>query len=166
MCPLAWVVPMGKPSWPEERKAAPFWRNRSLAFWVLWIVIPVSLASVWIILRPPENKQDKPIPLEALSKIHQQKIKAQKEFAEFIKTPAGKLWQKYPFWDPATCQKIAAGQIFLGMSREQAKEALGMPAEVKRAKRGEVVWEEWTCAGREKIILRFENNVLNSIERN
>ena len=156
---------MNKPSGPDNRKTAPFWRNRSVAFWMLWIVIPASLASAWIIFRPPENQQSKPIPSEALSKIHQEKIKAQKEFAEFIKTPAGKLWQKYPFWDPAACQKIAEGRIFTGMSREQAREALGPPAEVREAKRGEGVWEEWTCAGREKMILRFENNVLRSIDR-
>ncbi|MDH4268414.1 MAG: hypothetical protein OEW45_22535, partial [Deltaproteobacteria bacterium] len=77
----------------------------------------------------------------------------------------GKIWQKYPFWDPATCQKIAAGQIFPGMSREQAQEAIGSPTEVKREKRGEIVYEEWTSNGKERLILRFENNVLRTIEK-
>ena len=156
---------MVKSFWPGWRKTAPFWRNRLSATWLLWLIIPVSIALVLIILRSTENSPDKQIPLEALSRIHQEKIKAQKEFAEFIKTPAGKIWQKYPFWDPATCQKIAAGQIFPGMSREQAQEAIGSPTEVKREKRGEIIYEEWTSNGKERLILRFENNVLRTIER-
>ena len=61
------------------------------------------------------------IPPEALSKIRQEKADAEKEFAEFSETPAGKLWQKHPYWDPAACRKIAEGLVFPGMSKEQAK---------------------------------------------
>ncbi|MBM4332283.1 MAG: hypothetical protein FJ117_13870 [Deltaproteobacteria bacterium] len=156
---------MVKPSWPGGRKNYLFWKNRSQAYWILFTVILACLVSVLIVLWPGKNQQPKKIPLEALSRIHQEKLKAQKDFAEFIKTPAGKIWQKYPYWDPATCQKIAEGQVFLEMSKEQAREAAGTPVKVRSEKRGNMILEEWIFDGKEKMILRFENNVLRSIEK-
>ena len=78
-------------------------------FWVVLFALLVSVAILFY-FRPTRTAQEKSIPVEALSKIHQEKAKAQKEFAEFIRTPAGKIWEKHPYWDPAICQKIAEAQ--------------------------------------------------------
>ena len=134
---------------------------------MFWVVLAALIASVAIlfIFRPTRTTQEKSIPIEALSKIHQEKAKAQKEFAEFIQTPAGKIWERHPYWDPAICEKIANGQVEPGMSKEQVKAAFGEAREVKSERRGEVLHEEWTVAGKEKWVLRFEENVLKMAER-
>jgi len=133
-------------------------------FWVVLIALLVSVAILFY-FRPTRTPQEKSIPVEALSKIHQEKTKAQKEFAEFIRTPAGKIWEKHPYWDPAICQKIADGQVEPGMSIEQIKATLGEPKNVKSERRGKVLHEEWTVEGKEKWLLRFEENTLKVIER-
>jgi len=138
--------------------------RRSLMFWVVLIALLVSVAILFY-FRPTRTVQEKSIPIEALSKIHQEKTKAQKEFAEFSRTPAGKIWEKHPYWDPEICRKIADGQVEPGMSKEQVKAALGEPKNVKSERRGEVFHEEWTVEGKEKWVLRFEDNTLKRIER-
>ena len=134
---------------------------------MFWVVLTALLVSVAILFyfRPTRTAQEKSIPVEALSKIHQEKARAQKEFAEFIQTPAGKIWEKHPYWDPAICQKIADGQVEPGMSKEQVKAALGEAKEVKSERRGETLHEQWTVEGKEKFVLRFEENTLKRIER-
>ncbi len=133
-------------------------------FWVVLTALLVSVALLFI-FRPTRTQQEKSIPFEALSKIRQEKAKAQKDFAEFIGTPAGKIWEKHPYWDPATCQKIAEGNVEPGMSKEQVKAALGEPRTVKSEKQGEILHEEWTVEGKEKIILQFEDNKLKEIQK-
>ena len=134
---------------------------------MFWVVLTALLVSVAILFyfRPTRTAQEKSIPVEALSKIHQEKARAQKEFAEFIQTPAGKIWEKHPYWDPAICQKIADGQVEPGMSKEQVKAAVGEPKNVKSERRGEVLHEEWMVEGKEKFILLFEENTLKKVER-
>jgi hypothetical protein len=141
-----------------KSKIFPFW---GLAAIFLAIVV---LALVFSFGGKKEEKRG-PIPPEALSKIHQEKAKAQKEFAEFSQTPAGKLWQKHPYWDPAVCQKIAEGQVFPGMSKEQAREAVARVEEIK-SRKGEKLLEVWAVEGKgkEKWILKFEENALVSVE--
>ena len=134
---------------------------------MFWVVLMALLASVAIlfIFRPTRTAQEKSIPIDALSKIHQEKAKAQKEFSEFVGTPAGKIWEKHPYWDAAICRKIADGQVESGMSKEQVKAAVGEPKNVKSERRGEVLHEEWMVEGKEKFILLFEENTLKKVER-
>ncbi len=133
----------------------------------LWGVLAVSLAIVVALMLSSGGKERRPgpIPPEALSRIQQEKAKAEKDFADFVQTPAGKLWQKHPYWDPAECEKIADGQIFTGMSKEQAAEAVAKVEETGTP-RGEKNAEIWRADGRrnEKWVLRFEKNTLVSIE--
>jgi hypothetical protein len=138
--------------------------RRSPMFWVVLIALLISMALLFI-FRPTRTAQEKAIPIDALSKIHQEKAKAQKEFAEFIRTPAGKIWENHPYWDPAICQKIADGQVEPGMSKEQVKAALGEAKNMKSERRGEVLHEEWTFEGKEIRVLEFEENSLKRIER-
>ena len=134
---------------------------------MFWVVLSALLASVVIlfVFRPTRIPQGKSIPYETLSKIHQKKSKAQKEFAELMQTPAGRIWEKHPYWDPAICQKIAEGKVEPGMSKEQVRAAVGDPKKMKSEKRGEILHEEWTMEGKDKMILRFEENVLKMIEK-
>jgi hypothetical protein len=132
-------------------------------FWAVLIAILASAAALFI-FRPTRTDQERSIPIEALSRIHQEKAKAQREYADFVRTPAGKIWEKHPYWDPAVCQKIADRQVETGMTKEQVKAALGEAKMVKAERRGEVLHEEWTYAGTKKRILKFEENALKGIE--
>jgi hypothetical protein len=93
-------------------------------------------------------------------------VKARQDHAEFLKTPAGQVWQKYPYWTPDICQKIVEGQVFPGMSKEQAREAVGRVMEVRK-KKGDPQAEEWTVESRnlEKMVLKFKGNALAEVER-
>ena len=138
--------------------------RRSPMFWMVLIALLVSVAILFI-FRPIRTAQEKSIPIDALSKIHQEKAKAQKEFSEFVLTPAGKIWESHPYWDPTICQKIADGKVEPGMSKDQVKAALGEAKNVKSERRGGVLHEEWTFEGKEIRGLEFEENSLKRIER-
>jgi hypothetical protein len=134
------------------------WASLAVIFSVI-----ICLAVFW-----GGGKSQKPgqIPAEVLSKIDQEKTQARQEFADFIQTPAGKLWQKYPYWSSEMCRKIAAGEIVPGMSKEQTREAVSKVMEV-RTKKGERPAEEWVVEGRsgEKIVLQFDGNSLVGIAK-
>ena len=136
---------------------------------VLWASLAVIFSAIiCLLLFWDGGKKQKPgqIPAEVLSKIDQEKAQARQEFADFIQTPAGKLWQKYPYWSPEMCRKISAGEIAPGMSKEQAREAVSKVVEV-RTKKGKGPAEEWVVESRnrERMLLKFEGNALAEIER-
>jgi len=136
---------------------------------ILWIGLALLLSVVALMLVFfMGGKSQKPgqIPHEVLTKITQEKDRARQEHAEFIKTPAGQLWQKHPYWSPEICQKIVEGQVFPGMSKEQAKEAVNQVVEVRK-KKGNQQSEEWTVEGRnrERMVLKFAGNALAEIEK-
>ena len=136
---------------------------------ILWASLAVIFSVlICLLLFWDGGKKQKPgqIPAEVLSKIDQEKAQARQEFADFIQTPPGKLWQKYPYWSPEMCRKISAGEIVPGMSKEQAREAVSKVMEV-RTKKGERPAEEWVVEGRggEKIVLQFDGNSLVGIAK-
>jgi hypothetical protein len=140
--------------------------KQSPLFWGLAAVfLAVMVLALFFCFSGREQKPGR-LPPEVLSKIHQEKRKAQEDFADFIQTPAGKLWQRYPYWTPAICQKIVEGQLSPGMSKEQAGEAISRVVEIRRAK-DKKFSEEWVVEGKgkEKMILKFEENALISVER-
>jgi hypothetical protein len=122
-------------------------------------------AALVFLLRSMPTSSEKSISLKTLSGIHEEQARARKEFSEFLGTPAGKIWEKHPYWDPETCRKIAAGEVEPGMSREQARAALGEPVEIKFEKSGEALLEKWRVEGREKWVLTFEANALKNAEK-
>ncbi len=142
-----------------------FWQSRSSLFWVLLTVILLSLAFWFLTQSSTKDRKTSFIPADALSKIEEEKAKARKGYEDFIKTPAGKIWEKHPYWDRETCEKIAEGQVFPGMSKEQVKEAIGLPKKVKTANQGGKHEEEWLTDGSPGMVLRFEGHVLKSVER-
>lgn len=133
-----------------------------------WGLIAIALSVMilaWFFYFRGNGQKPGGIPAEILSTIDQEKARAQRDFADFIQTPGGKLWQKYPYWDPAICQKIAEGQVFPGMSKEQTREAVARVVEIRKQK-GEKRWEEWVVENKRKemMILRFDENLLLSVE--
>jgi hypothetical protein len=141
-------------------------KNRSPIFWIGLAVLLSVIALMLVFFFGGKSQKPGQIPPEVLTNINQEKAKAQQEYVEFIQTPAGKLWQKRPYWSPDTCQKIVEGQVFPGMSKEQAKEAVGQVIEVRK-KKGDKQPEAWTVEGRngEKMVLKFEGNALAEVER-
>jgi hypothetical protein len=141
-------------------------KNRSPILWIGLAVLLSVIALALVFFFGGKSQKAGQIPAEVLAKIDQEKAKARQEHAEFIKTPAGQLWQRHPYWSLDTCQKIMEGQVFPGMSKEQAKEAVGRVIEV-REKKGDQQPEEWTVEGRsgERMVLKFEGNALAEIER-
>lgn len=141
-------------------------KNRSPIFWIGLAVLLSVIALVLVFFFEGKSQKAGQIPAEVLAKIDQEKAKARQEHAEFIKTPAGQLWQRHPYWSPDTCQKIMEGQVFPGMSKEQAKDAVGRVIEVRK-KKGDQQPEEWAVEGRsgERMVLKFEGNALMEIER-
>ncbi len=99
------------------------------------------------------------------SYIQRERLKAQKEFAEFIKTPAGKIWEKHPYWNPETCQKIAQGEISPGMTREQVKESLAQKPQIKIKVKAHLESEEWIVEGEKNLIFHFQNGILKSWQK-
>ena len=141
-------------------------KNRSPILWIGLALLLSIMALMLVFFMGGKSEKPRQIPPEVLTRINQEKDKARQEHAEFIKTPAGQLWQKHPYWTPDICQKIVEGQVFPGMSKEQAKEAVNRVIEVTK-KRGDQQPEEWTVEGRnrEKMVLKFEGNALLEVER-
>lgn len=141
-------------------------RRRSPLFWGLMTIFLTVVVLALFFFFQGKGQKPGPIPPEVLSRIDQERAKSQKDFTEFIQTPGGKLWQKYPYWDPAICQKIADGQVFPGLSKEQAREAVGRVGEIRKTNGGKNL-EEWVVEGKnkERMILRFEGNALVGVEK-
>ena len=140
--------------------------NRSTLLWGSLAILPAAVLLLVVFLAGGISQKPKQIPAEVLSKIDQEKASAQKAHAEFIQTPAGKLWQKYPYWSPEMCQRIIDGRVSPGMSMDQAKEAVDRVVEVRK-KKGEKQPTEWVAESRnkEKLILKFEGNALVEMEK-
>jgi len=140
--------------------------TRSPILWASLAVIFSVIICLLLFWGGGKNQKKGQIPAEVISRIDQERAQARQEFADFIQTPAGKLWQKYPYWSPEMCRKIAGGEIAAGMSKEQVKEAVNKVVEM-RTKKGEKPAEEWIVEGRnrERMVLKFDGNALAEIER-
>ena len=140
--------------------------NRSALLWGSLAILLSAALLLGLFFAGEKDQKPKPIPAEVLSKIDREKADAQKAHADFIQTPAGKLWQKYPYWSPEMCQRIIDGHVSPGMSMDQAKEAVDRVVEVRK-KKGEKELTEWVVEGRnqDKLVLKFEGNALVAVER-
>lgn len=63
------------------------------------------------------------------------------------------------------CRTVAEGQGVPGMSKAQVREALGGADPAKTWEDGKLIYEEWRVPGKERVILRFENNLLVAAEK-
>ncbi len=141
-----------------------FGRNPSVWPIVIALILIAVGCLVFVYWSTPDRGSGV-IPAEALSKIEQEKAKAQKDYLEFMNTPAGKILQKHPYWNPEICKLIAEGQIVPGMSKDQVVEALGDPRRVKSKRDLGNLQEEWLAEGPGPLVLRFEDQVLKSVEK-
>ncbi|NWF55938.1 MAG: hypothetical protein HXY45_14210 [Syntrophaceae bacterium] len=149
-----------------RKKVSALKDTRSPILWASLAVIFSVLVCLLVFRDGGKTQKPGQIPAEVLSKIDQEKAQARQEFADFIQTPAGKLWQRYPYWSPEMCRKIAAGEIVPGMSKEQAREAVSRVVEVKTEK-GKDRAEEWVVESRNqgRMLLKFDGNALVEIEK-
>jgi hypothetical protein len=149
----------------SKRGVLDFRKNRSPILWIGLAVLLSAIALMLVFFIGETGQKPGQIPSEVLVKIDQEMAKARQDHAEFLKTPAGQLWQKYPYWTRDICQKIVEGQVFPGMSKEQAREAVGRVMEVRK-KKGDQQSEEWTVESRnrEKMVLKFKGNALLEVE--
>ncbi|MGQ9693813.1 MAG: hypothetical protein ACUVWV_03595 [Thermodesulfobacteriota bacterium] len=131
---------------------------------ILILIILGCLGGVWIYYSLFLKKEPGRISAAGWSYIQQEKIKAQRDFAEFVKTRAGKIWLQHPYWHPDTCQKIARGEILPGMSIDQVKESLASRSLSKIKINANKEREEWIIEGENKLVLYFLNGVLQSWE--
>jgi hypothetical protein len=140
--------------------------NRSTLLWGSLAILLSAALLLGLFFAGEKDQKPKAIPAEVLSKIDQERADAQKAHADFIQTPAGKLWQKYPYWSPEMCQRIIDGRVSPGMSIDQAKAAVDRVVEVRK-KKGEKELTEWVVEGRnkDKLVLKFEGNALVAVER-
>jgi hypothetical protein len=141
-----------------------FWKKRAPILLFLGLFL-LGILLFLFFSRPRGGPETGLIPASVLSNLDQEKAKAQKDHEHFRKTPAGKIWERHPYWDRLTCQKIAEGQVWPQMSKEMAGVAVGPPKKVTTEKRGETLYEEWIVEGKEEIVLRFEDNTLIDVER-
>jgi len=140
-------------------------KQRPPIIWFLAVVIAGGLALFLFFPRGEKTTRLSPIPQEALSKIQKTREQAQKEHEDFMKTPAGKIWEKHPYWNRLTCRLIAEGRISPGMSKEQVREALGSPGKIRKKKGPQALYEEWEMTGAEKMVLKFEDNTLVAVDK-
>ena len=140
--------------------------NRSTLLWGSLAILLAAVLLLVVFFADGKSQKPKQIPAEVLSKIDQERADARKAHSDFIRTPAGKLWQKYPYWSPEMCQQVIDGQVCPGMSMDQAREAVGRVVDVRK-KKGEKQVTEWVVEGRNKenLILKFEGNALVEVER-
>ena len=141
------------------------WSNQKITLFLLILLIISGLGGAWIYYKLFLKTQPGQISAEGWYYIQQEKIKAQRDFAEFVKTPAGKIWLKHPYWPPETCQKIAQGEILAGMNKDQVRESLANKSQIKIIIEVNNDQEEWIVEGENKIVLHFLNGVLQRAEQ-
>lgn len=141
------------------------WSNQKITLFILILLIISCLGGVWIYYKLFLKTEPGQISAEGWSYIQQEKIKAQRDFAEFVKTPAGKIWLQHPYWLPETCQKIAQGEILPGMNKDQVRESLANRPQIKIRIKVNEEQEEWMVEGENKIVLHFLKGVLQRVEQ-
>jgi hypothetical protein len=93
----------------------------------------------------------------------QMKITAQPTpTAEWLRSPAGELWQRHDAWSRDDCEAIAAHKVHVGMTAEQCRLAWGNPASVNRTGRAGGVAEQWCYGDLCQNALYFDNGILSS----
>ncbi|MGB9700113.1 MAG: hypothetical protein ACPL5I_12090 [Thermodesulfobacteriota bacterium] len=145
------------------RSRVPFGQKK-ISLLILIFIIIGFLGGAWLYYKLFLKREPGQISAEAWSYIQQEKIKAQRNFAEFVKTPAGQIWLQHPYWPPEICQKIAQGEILPGMNKDQVRKSLANRLQTKIKININNEREEWIVDGENKLVLHFLNGVLQSWE--
>lgn len=91
------------------------------------------------------------------------KITAQPtQTAEWLRSAAGKLWQRHDTWARETCEAIAKHNVYVGMTAEQCRLAWRRPTSVNRTGHAGGVTEQWCYGEMCQNALYFDNGILRS----
>jgi hypothetical protein len=83
--------------------------------------------------------------------------------AAFLKTTAGKIWQKHKEWGRETCETIAKRQTIVGMTAEQVRLAWGKPDHVNSTITGNHRSEQWVYGSNQYVY--FEDGIMTSLQQ-
>lgn len=87
-----------------------------------------------------------------------------KKIVEWAASPSGKLHREHPTWTREACEAVGMGQLFIGMTAEQAHVSRGWPKDVNRTTTAMGVTEQW-CYGEDcKPALYFDNGILTAVQ--
>jgi hypothetical protein len=101
--------------------------------------------------RPPTAAE-----LEAKRQAEERARKAEEQF---LKTPAGKLWQKHKDWDRQYCDAIVNRKVMSGMNPQQVRAAWGRPEHINRTVIPGHTAEQWVYGD---TYLYFDDGILTS----
>jgi hypothetical protein len=118
---------------------------------------------------PSKNVITSPQSTPTVSQVHDaedQHKKAKQEEDKFLKTTAGKIWNKHRHWDKDICRTIADGSIRMGMTDEQVRLSWGKPYKINISSGSWGTHEQWVMHdSTNSDYLYFENGILTSLQR-
>jgi hypothetical protein len=86
------------------------------------------------------------------------------EKAAFLKTKAGKLWNKHQGeWSPEDCRLILKGEIQVGMLTSEVRAAWGKPNHVNTSMYASGTREQWVYSDTSYVY--FEDGVMTSLHQ-
>jgi len=123
------------------------------------IGILIALGIVGSLVRH-ENDTPPPQPGPAQIEANKQAEQRARQIEEqYLKTPAGKLWQKHKDWDRQYCQAIVNRKAMTGMNPEQVRATWGRPERINRTVIRGHTTEQWVYGD---TYLYFDDGVLAS----
>jgi len=102
------------------------------------------------------------------AKAAEEELARQKaEHEKFLKTKAGRIWQKHQDWPKEICETVAQGKVRIGMNADQIRAAWGNPDRIHTTKgvAGGMPWvhQQWVYdRGRVNQYLYLEDGVLTT----
>lgn len=113
---------------------------------------------------PTSPSTVKPIPAEEQVRlIREQQEKLAAEEARWLKTQAGRIWQKHQDWPKDICEVIAQGKVQQGMTADQIRASWGKPDRIHRTVLGNHVSEQWVYdRGNQNQYIYLENGIMTS----
>jgi hypothetical protein len=109
-----------------------------------------------------QHKNDTPPPQPGPAEIQARKEaqeRARQIEEQYLKTPAGELWQKHKDWDRKYCQAIINRKVMTGMNPAQVRAAWGRPERINRTVLPGYTTEQWVYGD---TYLYFDDGVLTS----
>ena len=109
----------------------------------------------------PQTAEERANAAEA-EKAAQENAKAAE--AAFLKTPAGKIWQKHQNWNRDVCETIAKKQIQIGMTAEQVRASWGRPSKVNSTITARGTHEQWVYDASDDYVY-FDDGIMTSVQQ-
>ncbi len=81
----------------------------------------------------------------------------------WLKTKAGKVWERHQTWPPKICESVARREVYVGMAAEQVRAAWGKPDHINTTSTGTVEHEQWVWGSSQYAY--FEDGFLTSVQQ-